>query len=247
MAYGVSGLCLAPWLFKQYSKWRPEAFSLALIFIIGGYANLAFASSMIYGEVVRSMALFYTIPIWGVLGGRIFLKEKIDGQRACAVLLAIIGAFFILGGSKIFATPPTWIDLLAVSSGFAFAMNNLCFRATQTVPLASKVSVMFIGCAMFAGALLAAGIQSFPTLPATQWSLPVLFGFILIAATSATQWGVTKMEAGRASVIIVMELITSVVTASLFAGETLAPLEWFGGAMILTAAVLEGWRTTTAD
>lgn len=242
VAYGTSGLFLLPRMLRQYNAWKAQQPLLFLIFLIGGYANLAFAASMIYGEVVRSMALFYTLPIWGVLGGRIFLKEKIDAQRACAVALAVAGAFFLLGGMKIFTTPPSWIDLLAISSGFAFSMNNLCFRATQSVPLSSKVSAMFLGCACFAAILLLSGVQAFPSIAASDWLLPIGFGFVVLTATLGTQWGVTKLEVGRASVLIVMELIVSVLTASVFAGETMAPLEWFGGAMILAAALLEAWR-----
>ncbi|HET8708629.1 MAG TPA: DMT family transporter [Pseudomonadales bacterium] len=242
VAYGLSGLCLFPWVIRQYPQWRTRQTQIGLIFIVGGYANLAFACSMIYGEVIRCMALFYTIPIWGVLGGRLFLGEKIDFQRACAVSMAVVGAFFILGGTKIFSAAPSWVDLLAISAGFAFAMNNLCFRATQSVPLRSKVSIMFLGCAGFASLLLISGVQVFPHVEIKAWLLPITFGFVMLGATLATQWGVTKLEAGRASVIIVMELITSVITATYFAGETMAPLEWFGGAMILSAALLEAWR-----
>lgn len=246
VAYGISGLSLSPLLVLQFSQWKKEWRQVLLIFLLGGYANLAFAISMIYGEVVRCMALFYTIPIWGVLGGRLFLGEKIDIQRAIAVAFAIIGAFFILGGMKLFSAPPSWVDLLAISSGFAFSMNNLCFRSAQIAPVGSKVSMMFLGCASFAGLLCLAGIQPFPVIELKSWILPIIFGFVILAATLATQWGVTHLEVGRASVIIVMELITAVITASLFAGENMAPVEWFGGAMILSAALLEAWRYPTA-
>lgn len=52
----------------------------------------------------------------------------------------------------------------------------------------------------------------------------------------------THLEAGRASILIIMELLTAVITAAWWAGETMAPMEWFGGTLILSAAVLEAWR-----
>jgi drug/metabolite transporter (DMT)-like permease len=58
----------------------------------------------------------------------------------------------------------------------------------------------------------------------------------------ATQWAVTHLEAGRASILIIMELVTAVVTAMLFGGERMSGTELFGAALILVAAVIEARR-----
>ncbi|MDX5334123.1 MAG: DMT family transporter, partial [Gammaproteobacteria bacterium] len=70
-------------------------------------------------------------------------------------------------------------------------------------------------------------------------------GIWLMAATAATQWGVTHMEAGRASILIVMELVTAVGSAMLIAGERLEPMEWFGAVLILAATLIEATRATS--
>ena len=51
------------------------------------------------------------------------------------------------------------------------------------------------------------------------------------------------MEAGRSSIIIIMELITAVVSATLLAGERMSPWEMLGGVLILSAALIEALRT----
>lgn len=243
VAYGTLALLLAPVLIMQFARWRPEARFMLLIFFLGGIANIAFAYSLMNGEVVRVMVLFYLLPVWGVLGGKIFLGEKIDAQRALAVVLALSGAFLILGGPAVLAAPPSWIDVLAIVSGFGFAMNNLCFRAASIAPVPSKVAMMFVGCAVIAALLIGAGVQSMPHgIPPITWAYTVALGLLLLVATAGTQWGVTHLEAGRASILIIMELLTAVITAAWWAGETMAPMEWFGGALILSAAVLEAWR-----
>ena len=221
---------------------------MAGIFLLGGTANLAFAYALIHGEVVRVMVLFYLLPVWGVLGGRFFLGEKIDRQRALAVVLALTGAVLILGGPAVLAAPPSWLDLVAIASGFFFAMNNLCFRAAQAAPVPSKVAIMFLGCGLFALALVGAGVQAMPTgIPATTWLLVIAAGLLLLTATAGSQYGVTHLEAGRASVIIIMELVVAVITAAWWAGETLDGIEWIGGALILAAAFLEAWRPATTQ
>ena len=51
------------------------------------------------------------------------------------------------------------------------------------------------------------------------------------------------MEAGRSSIIIIMELITAVVSATLIAGERMSVPEMLGGVLILSAALIEALRT----
>jgi len=244
-AYGIMAVTLTPLLLKQAAFWRGHKRAMALIFLLGGGANLAFTYALINGEVIRVMVLFYLLPVWGVLGGRFVLKEQVDRWRWLGVGLAIAGAFLILGGFDALGGAPTWIDLIALLSGLFFALNNLVFRAAQTVPVGSKISAMFYGCFMLAAVLLAAGVEALPTAVAPEaWGYLALYAlFWLLAANIGSQWGVTHMEAGRSSIIIIMELITAVISATLIAGETMSPVEMLGGALILAAAFIEALRT----
>jgi drug/metabolite transporter (DMT)-like permease len=211
--------------------------------LLGGYANIAFAMAMIHGEVVRTMMLFYLAPVWGVLGGRIFLGERIDLTRWMGVVLALVGAFLVLGGWRLVSAQPTAVDLLALSSGFAFALNNVTTRAAQGVPQGTKAAAVFIGCALMAMVTMMTRNQILPQVPWLTWSLLVAFGLgWLLVATLATQWGVTCMEAGRASVILILELLVATVSATLIGGERLSFPEMAGGALIFTGAILEALR-----
>lgn len=243
-AYGILALTLTPLLLRQFTLWRNHKKAMLLITLLGGGANLAFTYALINGEVIRVMVLFYLLPVWGVLGGKLFLKEAIDRWRWLGVTLAITGAFFILGGFQALDGPSSWIDLIALLSGLFFAMNNLVFRAAQAVPVGSKITVMFYGCFTLAGLLLANGIEPFPhSALGDAWLALVFYAlFWLFVANIGSQWGVTHMEAGRSSIIIIIELITAVISATLIVGETMTPVEMAGGALILTAAVIEAAR-----
>ena len=245
LAYGLLTVTLIPLLLKQFSLWKEHRKMMLLIALFGGGANLAFTYALINGEVIRVMVLFYLLPVWGVAGGRIFLKEDIDRWRYLGVFLAISGAFFILGGFEVLDTPPSWIDLIALVSGLFFAMNNLLFRAAQSIPVASKIGSMFFGCFALAGIFLLAGIEQFPmTITGNAWLMLVSYAlFWLLIANIGSQWSVTHMEAGRSSIIIILELITAVISATLIAGEIMSPLEYMGGALIVTADFIEAFRT----
>lgn len=247
VANTMATLLVLPLLLRQRAYWYRDWRILGAIVLLGGSANVAFSYSLIHGSVVRVMVLFYLLPVWGVLGGMFFLGERIDRQRMMAVALALGGAFLILGGPDILAAPPSWIDLLALASGFLFAMNNLCFRAAQGTPVGSKTGAMFVGSLLLAGLFVGSGVESLPMqAPEHVWLLAAGLGILLVIVTACSQYGVTHLEAGRASVIIIVELLTAVLTASWWAGERMSGIEWFGGALILSAAVLEAWRPKTA-
>ena len=245
IAASAAAALLLPRLLRGRGRWRGQGRYLLLIAALGGYANLAFTVAMIYGEVVRAMVLFYLLPVWGVLGGWLFLGERLDTLRAAAVAAALFGAFLILGGFDVLRGDISWPDLLAISCGMTFAGNNLVFRARQTIPVADKTAAMLLGAAALAGVLLAAGVQPWPEASAISWVAAAGYGLIwLLAATLGTQFGVTHMEAGRASIIIILELLTAVTTAVLIGGERMSPAEMSGGALILVAAIIEARRAT---
>lgn len=244
VAHGSVGLMALPLLWLRRRQWWPERWRLFWLALAGGLANVAFASAIVMGDVTRVMALFYLLPAWGVLGGKLLLGERIDRRRAASLGAALGGAFLVLGGPALLATPPGLIDLLAVVSGLSLALNNLLFRALQAVSVSTKVSVTFVGCLAWAGLLTLLGAATVPAaVPLEVWSEVFGFGAIwILVATLGTLWAVNQMEAGRSSVLIVTELVTAVVSASILTGRVPSLAEACGGALILTAALLEAWR-----
>jgi drug/metabolite transporter (DMT)-like permease len=242
-AFGAASLLLLPALMLQHRRWAGEGRFLLLIALLGGYANIAYTEALIYGEVVRVMVLFYLVPVWGVLGGRLFLGERIDWIRGLGVVLALSGAFVILGGFKVLTGRIAWTDLLAVTCGMAFAGNNLVFRARQAPPVSSKVAAMLLGTAVLALPLVLLIREPWPQVAPSSWGWVAAYGIAwMLVATAATQWAVTHMEAGRASTLIILELVTAVVSATLIGGERMGPGEWFGSVLVVAAALLEAWR-----
>jgi drug/metabolite transporter (DMT)-like permease len=243
LAFGAATLLTAPIMWRQWSHWKGYPLAVVAMFMFGGFANFAFTAALMYGEIIRVMMLFYLAPVWAVLGGALFLKERVDTKRLLGVGLAIFGAFLVLGGTRIFETPPSLIDVLAVSSGFAFAMNNLVCRAVQEVPVATKLGAMFVGTSVLSGAYLLFVAGGMPTISLEGWVWSVLYGLVwIVVATLATQWAVTHMEAGRAAIILIVELLAAVVSAALFAGEVMSLTEILGGSLILFATLMEARR-----
>lgn len=244
IAFASGAVLLSPWLYKQYRFWKKSVTLMLMIAIAGGFANASFQTAIYHGDVIRVMILFYMLPVWSVLGGRLFLHEKIDAIRIIAVVLCLSGAFIILDIWHTSWAGIGWIDVLAMGSGMGLAATNILFRFTQNIPVMSKVCVMFIGCT----ALMGLSLMVFPTtatLPDNSAVLlAVVYGaFWLTLITFATQWGVTQMDAGRSAIIIVVELVVAVVSSALIITAGLKFYEVIGGLMVLSAAVLEGSRS----
>ncbi|MDF3069648.1 MAG: hypothetical protein K0R38_5249 [Polyangiaceae bacterium] len=244
VGYGSVGALALPWLLRRARGFRRDAGAMLLLSLLGGLANLAFATAIVKGDVVRVMVLFYLLPAWGVLGGWLLLGERVDRLRKVTVAGALGGAFLILGGPSVFVQRPSLGDALAVVSGLALALNNVLFRKLSRVAVPDKVAAMFIGCLLWALPLTLLGVQPLPRgVPTEVWLELVAFGLIwLFAATVGTQWGVSHMETGRSSVLIIMELVTAVISAALINGSQLRPIEWLGGLLIVAAAVVEARR-----
>lgn len=246
VGYGSVGAVALPWLFWRRASWWSQRATMALLVLFGGLANVCFASAIVWGDVTRVMVLFYLLPAWGVVGGRVILGERIDGRRRASLLVALLGAFLILGGPATLRSPPGWVDFVAILSGLSLAMNNVLFRKLQDTPVAPKIGASFVGCLLWAGLLTGLAASGAPKdVPGVVWAEVVAFGCIwVLVATVGTLFGVHHLEAGRSSVLIIMELVTAVVSAAVLSGKQPTTLEWLGAACILAAALLEAYRVS---
>jgi len=240
LSYGPVGLAGLYFVVRERAAWRADARGVLLLALVGGYANVAFVSALMLGDVVRVMLLFYLSPVWSVLGGRIFLGEQFSRRRLLAVGLALAGLWLVIGGTEAFRSSLSLADWLALSAGLAFAGNNLISRATPAVPLRTKTGVVFLGGGLVSAISVGWLGLTLPALTPGLTGALLLYGFgWLLLAMAAWQYGVTHLETGRAGVILITELVVAVVSAALFGDAQLLPHMWLGGLLIAAASVLE--------
>lgn len=239
-AYALVGVVALPFVLRERLAWRREFHLLLLIGLFFGLANFLFTWSLMVGSVVRSMLLFFLLPAWGAIGGRLVLKEKLGPRRLLAVALCLGGVFIIVGGVDVFNEPLSFADVTAFIAGLAYTAAGITNRAAREIPIASRTLMSFVGCTAVALFGLLVHVPAIPLLPATGWALLCLFAFVwLLGATLMSTYGVTHVQASRAAVLQVAELVVAVVSAMLIGGESLSAGEYVGGAMILAATLLE--------
>lgn len=249
LCYSAMAIVISPlaWRHRDYVFTHP--LPLLGIFLVGGVANICFSLAMIYGEVVRVMVLFYLLPVWGALGGKFILGERTNIWRWLGVVLAIIGAFILLGGFDILAMPPSWLDLLALLAGIFFAITIMLFRAVKTLPVSVKLNSLFLGGALISAVALLVGAGgekgAFPSLTIILWTLLYALTWLLLA-NIGSQWAMTQLPAGRTSILMVMELVAAVLSAIWIGGEILTPQVVIGGLLIVSATAVEIWQGVTS-
>ena len=246
-AYTMVAIATLPLVWRERHQWRPEFGLLVLIGLFFGFANMAFTSALMSGSVVRAMLLFYLLPAWGAIGGAIFLKERITPRRLIAVLLSLCGVIVIMGGIDIFLLPWSVADLAALSAGLFYTAAAIANRKARAIPLVSRTLVSFVGCSLVAVCGLALSVPVIPELSLQTWGLLALFAFIwLLGGTMLTTFGVTYIQASRAAVLQVVELLVAVLSAILLGGEVLSLTDCLGAVLIVTATLIEAFTQPQA-
>lgn len=241
LTYSLLSLLAVPVLWHQRRRWAPQYLHVIAMGLGGGWATAALVTALGDGHVVRLMLLFYLAPVWGTLGGWLLLDERPSVARVAALLLAMVGIAVTLGIDRDAFRPLDGNDWLALSAGLAFSLNNLATRAAGQVPLASKALVSFIGSALLGGLLCLLLDQGPPPLaPTLVWQIGLLaLGWIL--SMSAVQYGLTHLEAGRAAVLVVFELIAAVLSSAWLGAQGIGAHEWLGATLVTAAALIAGW------
>lgn len=247
-AYGLVAVVSLPLIWHERRLWRAEWRLLLLIGLLFGIANFLFTWALMVGSVVRCMLLFFLLPAWGVIGGKLFLHEQLGLRRLLAVVLCLFGVFTIVGGIEVFDTPLSFADAAAFFAGMAYTGAGITNRAAISIPMTSRTMMAFVGCTAIALFGLSVHVPAVPTLVASDLALLVLYAFIwLVGGTLLSTYGVTHVQASRAAVMQVLELIVAMGSAVLLGGESLSVGEIAGALMILGATMIEALSSQPSE
>lgn len=216
-----------------------------------GWSNLAYVLAVLEGEVMRVLLLFYLAPLWTPPFARLLLGERLNGAGLAVMALALVGAGIMLWRPELGVPWPRgraeWYGLAA---GVLFALGNVLVRRLEAMSDASKSIVIWTGVAFAALVHLPqSGVSA-----DRAWSLalghaPMIaaIGATLAAMGLALQYGLSRLPANRAIVILLSELVVAAVAAYFLAGESLRAADWLGGTLIVSATLASGWMEPRRD
>jgi len=246
LTYSLLGVLALPVIWVQRRQWAPQSRQLLAIALFGGWATAALVSALAGGQVVRVMLLFYLAPVWSMLGSWLLLGERLTALRLAALALAVVGIALTLGLTDEVLRPLEADDWMALSAGLAFSLNNLATRAAERVPLASKSLAAFVGSALV-GAVLCVLLEQAP--PPVDFALGWRIALLAVgwfASMALVQYGLTHIEAGRAALLVIVELVVAVLSSAWLGEREILPREWLGAALITAAALIAAWPQRSA-
>ncbi|MDO9151183.1 MAG: DMT family transporter [Methylotenera sp.] len=228
--------------------WRGAAklpASIIWLGLVAGWTNLSYVLAIIDGEVMRVMLLFYLSPFWTLILAHFWLKEKTQLTGYIAIAASLLGAFIMLHDPKFgyLPLPRNAAEWLAVSAGIGFALTNVIARKSSHLSLTAKSYAIWIGVIVVALLFVPVAQSSIPSptvFTLIDWSVMILIAILLIAATFFVQYGVARVEATRASVLFLFELVVAAIASYYLAHETMDLNEWIGGSLIVVAAIFAG-------
>jgi len=239
-------IVIASVFFAKY--WRDIAklpVSIVWLGLVAGWTNLSYVLAIIDGEVMRVMLLFYLSPLWTLILAHFWLKEKTQLTGYIAIAASLLGAFIMLHDPKFgyLPLPRNTAEWLALSAGIGFSFTNVITRKSSHLSLVAKSYAIWVG--VMTVALLLVPIMQLPIPNPTiftlnDWGVMLLIALLLIAATFFVQYGVSKVEATRASVLFLFELVVAAIASYYLAHEMMALNEWIGGSLIVVAAIFAG-------
>lgn len=234
----VQGLWLA---WPRRAELLEQPGLLILIALANGWLNTAFVLAILDGNVVRVLLLFYLSPLWSTLLAWLWLGERPSLTGIATLVLAMVGAMFMLWNSELgFPWPQSEADWLAISSGMGFSLSNVAVRRLRHLSSPLKATVIWWGVVIVAGAwLMFAQIPWPQSVSLSAWGGAVLLGGLgIFSATLAVVYGVARLPIHRSATILLFELVAGALSAQWLTDEVVTSLEWFGGGLIVIAAYM---------
>ena len=236
---------------------RQLGVSLALGALFTGNAGTYYAGLESVPAALAGV-LVYTYPvIVAVLS--LWFATRLPGRRPwVALALAVVGSVLALGGIDVRSAPPVsglllvwasaviysvWIILSARLSGER--RDRLATDAPEAVEPTGNAAVttavmMSATAAVYFVAGFAVGRPLDPArVPADAWPLLAAVGFVASFLAIQTFYaGARRIGAAKGALISTVEPLIIVVLAWLFLGQTLAPIQLAGAALILIAVIV---------
>ena len=237
----VVGVCAFPRHAAVLKRIPPLALLMGIAI---GWSNLAYVLGVLEGEVMRVLLLFYLAPLWTVPIARIVLGEKLDRTGLAVMALALSGAMAMLWHpERGFPWPASRAEWLGLAAGLLFALGNVLVRRLASMTDAAKSIVIWAGVTLAAFVHLPGskiGAERAWTLAFENAPLVACIGLALLVMSLALQYGLSRLEANRAIVILLFELVVAALASYWLAGETLRLQDWIGGALIVLASLASG-------
>ena len=242
----VAVTCMLPWGWRGRRRLLASHPLAIASLVLGGCSLMFYSLGLLYGRVAIIVILFYLTPIWSTLIGRYLIGWPITRTRAAALLVGFAGLVLMLGADGELPLPRGVGEWLGLASGFCWAVASVGIKVKSTAGPGESTFLFAVG-ALLGGLILAPLLEPMPNWagladPGAVVSWVVFTGVLWWGVSIVgLLWATTKLEPARVGILLMSEVLVSVVSAALIAGELFSTTELIGGILVLIAGILEFW------
>lgn len=219
---------------------------LGQVFLCSGLGIVAYyiLESIGISRTSGSLAslILATIPIFGIISGRIFFRETVTRKSVICIVISIVGVVMVVAGNRQGSIAATLSGIgIMVLAAIVWVLYIVAVK-----PIKEKKGLEEVTTALF----LLGGIISLPiflcSIPVLLLDLSVMellltvLSAILCVALGQLMYifGVEKVSVAQSSLYANLLPITTVVCSFLFLGEGLSLMQIIGGLVILVSVTL---------
>ena len=203
--------------------------------------NICYFTTIQKSQVSIAVMLLYTSPIFVMLMSRIFFRESLTGRKLLAVAMTFAGCVLVSGVTEGKLVLPLGALIVGVGAGLFYALYSIFGRVAlekyspQTLTL---YTFLFATIGSLPLAKPAGLVDSFTAHPsAILWAVGI--GIVCtIIPYLCYSWGLARMEAGKAAVLVTVEPLVGSLVGIFFYGEAHGLLKIIGMALILGASIV---------
>lgn len=245
-AYG-SVLFLFPGLMVVNRKLLKVRIKDSWCFVGTGVFSIVFFSYCYFRNVQLSSAAFasilmYTSPVWVTLMSMIFFKEKMNGGKWIALVMALVGCTLVsgmIGGAGAVSVQGI---LLGLGSGIGYGLYSIFGRFALNKgyhPMTVSAYTFLLACVgVLPFVSVSSIISKFVQKPVLL--VPALCMAVLSTAMSFSLYtlGLAHMEPGRAAVLATLEPIVSTVVGVVLYQESISGAMFVGIVLVLVSSII---------
>jgi drug/metabolite transporter (DMT)-like permease len=217
----------------------PYFFVLGFVGVAGVQFTYYYTISKIH--VGPAVLIQYLSPVWVALYAFLFQKEPLSKRKIAALLLALLGCYFTVGGHRLDLLR---LNRIGIVSGLISSLFFSFYALYGEKGLKKYDPWTLILYGFGFGAVFYWLLISPMKMIAGGYSLKIWVAFLYIAIFSTLIpfglyfKGIERVRATRASITATWEPVVAGLTAYFVLGEVLSPLQVVGGFGVIAAIVL---------
>ena len=211
---------------------------LSIGIIGGGLAFWLFFTGLKLTLGSRAAFLHKTLPIYALVLGFIFLKEKITKRQLAALGIMLLG-LFIMEFTKLSAEIRAG-DFLILGATLLWAIENTISKKAMLNKESNWVvtfSRMFFGSILLFSIIFLTGkVNLILSLTAEQLIYITISGALLFTYVLTWYWGLKYINLSKAATILLISPVISLILAMVWLGEQIILTQAIGSVLILIGA-----------